>query len=350
MSKQDPVAGRNAQIIDEAAQWFVEFSCGDDDRNARRAFDAWLRKSPEHVRAYLEMFPLWQDASKVDAAQATSADALIELARAGGNVVPLERRIDRVRPVKQGRPWLIAAAAALLVFVIGAFVWLQATRGMTYETGVGEQRAISLPDGSIVEINARSRVRVRYAEARRDVILLEGQALFKVEKDAARPFVVYSGDTRIRAVGTQFDVDRSRRGTVVTVLEGRVAVIADPTQDVSTTLTPVLEPASGTFVSAGEQTIVRESARPRALPVNVEDATAWRERRLVFSGTPLTVVAEQFNRYNERRLLVRDTRLDRFLVSGTFSSTDPASLVRFLRAQLDLRVEESASGIEIFFH
>ncbi|MFC4313945.1 FecR family protein [Steroidobacter flavus] len=343
------MAGRNAQIIDEAAEWFVEFSCDDDDQNARRAFDAWLRKSPEHVRAYLEMFPLWQDASKVDAGHTASADELIELARAGGNVVPLEgRRFDRVRQVRRGRPWLIVAAAALLVCVIGAFVWLQTLRGSTYETGVGEQRAVSLPDGSIVEINARSRVRVRYAETRRDVILLEGQALFKVHKDASRPFVVYSGDTRIRAVGTQFDVDRSRRGTVVTVLEGRVAVIADPTQDVSTSSSPVLTPASGTFVSAGEQTIVRESTRPRALPVNVEDATAWRERRLVFSGTPLTVVAEQFNRYNERRLLVRDTRLDKFLVSGTFSSTDPASLVRFLHAQSDLRVEESDSDIEIF--
>jgi transmembrane sensor len=346
MNKQESAEVRNAQIIDEAAEWFVEFSSGDDDPRARRAFDAWLRMSPEHVRAYLDMLPLWQDAAAVDPSRLTGTDALVELAKASGSVVPLTPwAADRVEHARGGRRLMMAASVLFACVLTAALVWFQVVQRSTYETDVGEQRAVSLPDGSIVEINARSRIRVRFADAQRDVYLLQGQALFRVQKDAARPFVVHSGDTRIRAVGTQFDVNRSQQGTIVTVLEGRVAVMSDHAQE--QVLSSSAAPPANVLVSAGEQTIVEKRAVPLAIPVNVEDATAWRERRLVFSATPLPVVAEQFNRYNERRLLILDQRLDRFLVNGTFSSTDPASLVRFLRAQPDLRVDETNEEIRI---
>lgn len=347
MNKQESAEVRNAQIIDEAAEWFVEFSSGDDDPRARRAFDAWLRKSPEHVRAYLDMLPLWQDAAAVDPNRLTSTDELVELARASGSVVPLTpwaaERSDNAR--RSSRRWMMAASVLFACFLTAALIWFQTVQRGTYETDVGEQRAVSLPDGSIVEINARSRIRVRFADTQRDVYLLQGQALFKVQKDAARPFVVHSGATRIRAVGTQFDVNKSQQGTIVTVLEGRVAVISERAQE--QVLSSNAAPPADVLVSAGEQAIVQKSAAPLALPVNVEEATAWRERRLVFSATPLPVVAEQFNRYNERRLLILDPRLDHFLVNGTFSSTEPASLVRFLRAQPDLRVDETSEEIRV---
>ncbi len=82
----------------------------------------------------------------------------------------------------------------------------------TYATGIGEQRSIVLADGSTVDLNSRSKIRIRFSSERRGVELIEGQALFKVAKDHARPFVVDSDGTRVRAVGTQFDVYRKRRG------------------------------------------------------------------------------------------------------------------------------------------
>jgi len=89
---------------------------------------------------------------------------------------------------------------------------------------VGEQRSIALADGSIIDLNARSRIRVRLSKDERDVELLQGQALFHVAKDNSRPFVVRSDTTVVRAVGTEFDVYRKKNGTVITVLEGRVVV------------------------------------------------------------------------------------------------------------------------------
>src|SRR5690606_26847429 len=88
----------------------------------------------------------------------------------------------------------------------------------------GEQRTVTLADGSVIELNARSRIKVRYADRERAIDLLQGQALFRVAKDPTKPFIVASGGTYVRAVGTQFDVYKKSVGTVVTVVEGRVAV------------------------------------------------------------------------------------------------------------------------------
>ncbi|MEJ1964458.1 MAG: FecR domain-containing protein [Gammaproteobacteria bacterium] len=337
MNKPGNGARFNRQIVDEAAEWFVELNAGDGDSAAQRRFDAWLRKSPEHVRAYLAMFPLWEDAALVDSKRAVSSAELIASARADGNVVPLA-----VAPPHEARArshsskrFLLAASLAGVCVLAGIVAWIQISSRGTYATDIGEQRVIALADGSSIELNALSRVRVRFSEAERDVDLLAGQALFRVAKDRSRPFVVRGGVASVRAVGTQFDVYRRKDSMVVTVLEGRVAV-------------PLAKARGDIEVSAGEQILVSPEVAP-APPkhVNVESATAWRKRQLVFRATPLREVAEEFNRYNERKLVVADARIESLQINGVFSSTEPASLIRFLRAQPDLHVDESDTEIRI---
>jgi transmembrane sensor len=342
----------NAQIVDEASEWFVEFNTDEPDEATRRQFDLWLRKSSEHVRAYLELFSIWEESSLVDVERKLDANALIALAKDASNVHAFQGKSAAVRSAtregeSQTRPprlRIAVAASIVLACVAGAFTWFELTHRNVYVTEVGEQRVISLPDGSGIELNARSRLRVRYTESARTIDLIEGQALFRVAKNAQRPFIVRSGETAVRAVGTQFDVYRKDSGTTVTVLEGQVAVLrGSPATDGA--------PADATppriLVSAGEQ--FTDASEPDARPhrANVSAATAWTQRRLVFESTPLTEVAEEFNRYNERRLAVRNAQLAEFLVSGVFSSTDPTSLLRFLRAQPGISVEENEREIII---
>jgi transmembrane sensor len=330
----------NGQIVDEAAEWFAEFSTGELDASARRAFDTWLRKSPEHVRAYLEMFPLWEDAACVGAKE-PAAEELIELARSADNVLPL-----KVEPsdqesgtgsaaVRERRAGAIrghhALAAGVLLAVAAICGWAYSQRGIR-ATGIGEQRVIVLPDGSDIELNARSKVRLRFTETERRVELLAGEALFHVAKDKQRPFIVASGDTQVRAVGTSFDVHRKRSGITVTVVEGHVTVHTAS--------------AGAGVLGAGERLTVTPTIVTKPAPADVASAIAWRERRLVFSSTPLVEVADEFNRYNERQLIVSPA-LDGFNISAVFSAADIPSLLRFLRAQPGIVVEESEREIRI---
>src|SRR6266853_2602904 len=346
----------NAQILEEAADWLVEFSAGDVDAGARQTFDTWLRTSPEHVRAYLELIPIWEEGALPPPHPDAGPDALIALARSADNIIALTpKAVEVSQPATSSaarlprRRTAIAASAVLACVAGGILAWLVLAHNPPYTTQVGEQRSIALPDGSLIELNARSSVRVRFTSNERAVELLEGQALFRVAKDPARPFIVASDGTRVRAVGTQFDVYRKKTSTTVTVLEGRVTVARTAAEGTAVP-TAQLSTPSEILVSSGEQVTVTATATPRPTRVNLAAATAWTQRRLVFDASTLADVVDEFNRYNAHRLVIRDTTLDSFPISASFSSTDPASLVRFLQAQPGISVVERDDETQISGH
>jgi transmembrane sensor len=369
----------NTQIHEEACEWFIECRAGDLDGAARAEFDRWLRKSPEHLSAYLEIAAIWNEGPTLDPGNRWDLDTLISQAsEEPGNIVALERRPRPPAPAQEperivsndnqeargllganalepqhgrkgGRRHLFSIAASIVLVTAGLATYLLASGGV-YATTVGEQRSLALADGSTVQLNSLSRIRVRYSDHERIVELLQGQALFRVAKDAARPFVVRSDETRVQAVGTQFDVYRKVDGTVVTVVEGSVALsegrgepegINPPNQGSGTALPAAI------VLAAGEQITVTPKAARRTPHPNVAGATAWTQRQLVFDSASLSEVAGEFNRYNERKLVIDASALGTLHISGVFSSTDPASLIRFLRDRPGLRVTETAKEIRV---
>src|SRR5689334_20893150 len=191
----------NAQISEEAAEWFIEFRTGDIDIAGRRAFDVWLRSSPQHLCAYLEIAAIWNEGGALDARRELDLDALISLAQGEEKVIALDGRTAQAagtaprtgevseragRPTRvNGHRLALAASMAFVVLAAATLLWLQFYSATTYETLVGEQRSIQLADGSVLTLNSRSRVLVRFSEHERAVELLEGQALFQVAKNPA---------------------------------------------------------------------------------------------------------------------------------------------------------------------
>lgn len=350
----------NSQILEEASTWFVELSEGHLTDKVREEFSDWLRTSPEHVRAYLQISAFWEDAPLLGKG-AQDVEALIARTRAAGTIVRVGK--DRPVSVRSGRfvtPLRLALAASFVLVAIGFTFWVQ-QRGV-YETATGEQSLLTLADGSTMELNAQSRVRVHFTAAERSIDLLEGQVLFHVTHDTARPFIVHSGAASVRAVGTQFDVDRRAGETVVTVVEGRVAVLPDSLlQPVSATAiagaTPSIsapdfallgpDGAGGLLLTAGEQVTLSAQATSRPTRTDVAAAIAWTQRKLVFASSPLIQVADEYNRYHQKRIVILDPRLASFLVSGVFSATDSRAFVAFLRAQPNLTVQETDTEIDI---
>jgi transmembrane sensor len=339
------------QIIDEASAWFVEFRVGDIDRDTRTEFSAWLRRSPEHIQAYLEVTATYAAIPSPDPHDKIDVSALIARARAS-----LESNLMLLAPSAQPqqtaefcdrragrtRPW---AALAASLFIVSMGVWLYIQRDI-YSTAIGEQRSITLADGSTIELNADSRIRLHFTAHERSVELLEGQAQFEVARDRARPFVVRSAGTQVRAIGTLFDVYRKRTGTLVTVIEGRVAVTEDtPGMPDSKRVTKRDE--EPIYLAAGEQVTVTRTAISKPAQPNVAATTAWTRRRLVFENAALAEVAEEFNRYNTRPLIIDPSAPLDFHVSGTYSARKPESLVRFLRAQEGIRVTETEREIRV---
>jgi transmembrane sensor len=415
MKSNTPPSKVNRLILEEASEWFVDFRVGDVDSTARERFDRWLRQSPEHIRAYMEIANTYVGLPALNPTCKMDVQYLIAHARSEGNVVPLDYEARSKQPVSRAaefgesrletgapnahpsarrrgpRVLALAASIAIACVIGGCLAWLGVQWHFTYATDIGERRSITLEDGSTIDLNARSKVRVRFSDGERDVELLEGQALFSVAHDVSRPFIVSAGNTAVRAVGTQFDVYRKSSGTTVTVVEGRVAVFGplnpggttggdgsvvpsflalnssfaggqgsaarERAGRVSASQPSRLLPsppygegarsAGAVLVSAGEQVTVTERPIPAPTQANVAAATAWTQHQLVFDGSPLSDVVDGFNRYNTRQIVIEDHALDEFHVSGVYSSTDPASLIGFLRQQPGIDVIETGESVRI---
>ncbi|MDB6012140.1 MAG: anti-FecI sigma factor, FecR [Gammaproteobacteria bacterium] len=350
----------NEQINDEAARWFVELRSGDIDARGRLAFDAWVRASPEHLRAFIEIAGLWRYAADLDLRGRFSIEALVADVADEGNVLsmptrsgpaatsapPPARTIPRLRRYMSFR--VTAAAGVLLLVTASLVAWSLMAGRQVYATQVGEERTLRLADGSMLTLNSRSRVRVEFTKSTRTVDLLDGEALFHVAKNATRPFIVRAEGAFVRVIGTEFDVDKRSSGTVVTVVEGRVAVVAnsvDAGHPRGQESTPDESPQA-VILSAGEQIKVAIGALAQPVRTDITSAVAWTRGRVILDSATLVEIADEFNRYSERKLTTEDHGERPLRLSGVFS-TDPRFLIDYLRERPDIRVTVTETEIRI---
>lgn len=339
------------RIAEEAARWQRELERNDPKTQAE--FADWIKASPRHVREFMFMEALDAAAKNLDPNLPVERE--LNLTDDATNVISLRHEATddyRSTPKKRThRSWLATAAS---IAVAAGVAWL-APRYLTdshlYVTSIGEQRTLELEDGSVLQLNTQSRVQVRYSAESRDVHLLDGEALFKVAHEPSRPFRVRTDDAVIRAVGTQFNVNRRTQGTIVAVIEGKVEVTPKveltPTAGSPNPL-PAAELDAHHLLTAGESARVEDKAVIRTAALNVDEATAWRQRRLVFNEETLAAIADEFNRFNRAPQLVVEgeaARTRRY--GGTFDADDPDALVTFISRSGDLEVLRSGRQIVI---
>jgi transmembrane sensor len=376
---------RRARETHEATVWWTLLGSkppAEVSQADREQFTKWLRESPlhvaellrvAHVHDSLERFKLWGEIPLESQSESDDIATLpipLHLRGAGqrnvrrmreltGNSgLPLDQRTEGHRCwSKRARRWIAAASLAVVVI---ATAWLAQHLGdTTVRTERAERREVMLSDGSVVSLEPETMLRVNLTKSYRNVSLDHGRALFHVAKDPARPFIVHSGKADVRAVGTVFGVERESLDVVVTVSEGKVAVVPVATRGAgSQRQTPAIIPpreistgpssapalASGqpgeVYLVANQQIRVKKSGE--ASPIEQVDsnrALAWSAGRLVFDATPLEEVATQFNQYNHVQLRISGSDLARRPVSGVFQASDPETLIAFISAGAHVNVE-----------
>ena len=240
----------------------------------------------------------------------------------------------------------VFAFGAILIFS-DSFARFGAPEPTIHVTGLGEQRTLSLEDGTLIHLNTQSEIHVAYSESERRVELLKGEALFDIESDIDRPFIVTAGDTVAEALGTIFNVRKLHDAAVVSVVEGKVRVdqrdaekgyrVQHLAPGDETHLVPLS--AQEPVVLTGGKTASVDSHQ-RIVDLGEEERetmTSWRDRKIVFERRSLSWIVAEFNRYNRSRLVIADEGLLDERFSGTFSADDPASFVMFLEQHHDMR-------------
>jgi len=340
-------------IAEQAAEWFV--ANGEPlDAAERAAFNEWLRRSPRHEEEYLVLLRL---SGRLQGAlgEPPSLEALLEEVRSeeASHVSPIAAHRHVLPATLARRPWAYAAAAAGVACLGLLLLWgsvihrgPQTAQVLSeyYFTGHGQQLTQPLADGSLLHLDTDSAVNVRYERRLRQVEIERGQVVFAVAHDPARPFRVTAGSAQVIALGTQFDVYLQGEVTLVTVVEGRVAVGPSGIAGSAATGT------GGTMqVGAGQQVrVIRGELPAQPSQVDTRHVTAWLHRQIVFEHEALSVVAAEFSRYGPTPIVIESPELRNLTVSGVFNVDDSESFVAFLRSLKGVAVEVTPTRIRVF--
>ncbi|MGS2722979.1 FecR family protein [Porticoccus sp. GXU_MW_L64] len=351
------------QIEQEASEWLIRL----DSENRMQpeeiqALREWMHRSPVHRDELISFGEFWSNQS------------LVALP------ISLQELYYRPEPVT-GRTWgglwpVASLATGLLVLVSLLGLWLftdsYKEQNELYATAVGQQREISLPDGSKMFLNTNSQVKVVYAIEHRDIFLLQGEAHFDVAKQKDRPFRVYAGNSRVQAVGTAFTVYYRHNNDVdVTVSEGKVALgVFDKVIKKPNVARPNAGPKAGKkgtskrspdgylavpvdelgVLKAGQTTTILVAQEPgepensrlgdikNIAPGEIKRREAWRSGVLDFAGTSLEEVVDEMSRYTTISIDIKDPELKKIRIGGRFDVGSTDALFDALEANFGLQI------------
>lgn len=313
-----------AEIEREATDWLMRLDCEGRTPELEAMLQQWLIGDERRRGAMLQAEAAWYLLSKIGAQEPdNSKDCLSAPEGVGTDELPSSPRISR-------RKLIVGGGSALAASLAGGLYLPMA--GVEYSTLKGEVRRVPLTDGSVVAINTASLIHARVASGIRLVSLDRGEAWFQVAKDKSRPFLVEAGPVRIRAVGTAFSVRRYDNGAEVIVTEGVVRVWTDGADGHQVQLV------------AGEQAFVADNAaitRASSSRSNVDRALAWRGGTIDLAGERLGDAAFEFNRYNQRLIVISDPSVANERFYGVFRTDDPDGFVAAIENSLNVSVDRS---------
>jgi len=339
---------------EQAAQWFEQLRGGELDALARKRFADWFAESPVNVREYLAAAETWSALQSTEVWPRESKEDLVRQLQAARleNVValkspsfgedppsllvtegpqPIVEGLDDARGVRRRNrlvAWTLAAAAVGLCLAVLLHMHNFLTE---YRTGRGEQHAVTLSDGTLVQLNTLSKIVVHFDERTRRIELPQGEAYFRVALDPRRPFEVRTPYAQVRALGTAFDVYNRADSTQIAVVEGKVAVASLRASN----------PQPPAILIENQQITVTPSVAPKVARAGAATATAWIQRRIVLDNDRIDAAVAEFNRYSARQLRVDDADLAALRITGLFNADDPGALVTYLQETQGVRVQES---------
>jgi len=315
-----------------AGAWLARLDRDNPSPQDLAAFEQWKCANPRHGAAYARLAATWHALDRLQAIRPGTGEPIhndyLNITTSQVPSVPSHHR-----PFYRSRVFF-AVAASVLVALASLWVVHGMDRWQTFTTGIGGFQRIALEDHSAILLNTDSEVRVAFNKRLRKVELVGGEASFEVAHDSSRPFIVFAGNTAVRAVGTKFDVYRLRGGVEITVDEGKVALGSRSLVNVKFDALPIAISAGQNAITGGNGVEVK-SLRPSDL----DRKLAWQHRMLVFDGQTLAEVIAQFNRYNDRQLVISDPKLAILQIGGDFRPTNLDTFVGLLQSDFGIRVE-----------
>ncbi len=319
MSDQTSQSARDIREI--AASWISRRDSAMWSEADQISLDTWLAQSHAHVVAYLRAEAAWGRADKLVALRPSQGKAARDAMK---SILPIALR---------------AVAASVVIVAVGLAVtsYFKEPTAKIYATPVGGRETITLVDGTQIALNTDTVLRLDLSGKERKVWLDKGEVYFQVTHNAARPFLVVSGNRRVTDLGTRFSVRQDAERFEVAVMEGKVAFDAGQ----KTQTNPIaLMPGDVAVATATNVSVTKRPQRALA------ESLGWQRGLLIFDNTTLAAAAREFNRYNADKLVVFGTAAN-LPVVGTFRSNDVEAFARVTQQVFGLHAQQHNGQIVI---
>ncbi|MBK8816150.1 MAG: FecR family protein [Methylococcaceae bacterium] len=323
------ITNNRDRLEQEVVEWLIYLTSGEAMPNDFAEFAQWQKRSPAHKEAYRKISGLWDNLDKPLLAWRDQTDISIQpqsyyVQQSAAASIGIQKQ----SPLKKISGFIVTAVLLTVLFTSLFPDYLISTQA-DYRTRIGEQKTISLSDGSSVHLNTNSAIKVNYNEKTRTVELIKGEAVFTVAHNTNRPFIVRSGEVRTRAVGTQFVVRYDSRLSSVTLLEGKVLVASDRESNINrTTLTLI----------PGDRISFSENRLDSEIKHHVSGADAWRKGRLQFDNITLEQAVNEINRYRRGSVKLLASQLAMREINGVVDLTQIDAWLDALETLMPLTV------------
>lgn len=298
-----------SQLEQQAILWQARLSSDRCPESDRVAFEQWLQLSPSHRQAWQNISQFWTSLDYIN------PDDLLE---------QTEEDHISVRSVSRHQKMGLAFAASMLL-ALSVFLPRVEYYLADYKATTGQQKQITLSDGSHILLNTNSAFSVNFNSGQRMIVLHQGEAFFQVSADKSRPFIVQTHSGTVEALGTAFDVKQQENQTQVTVFEHAVAITTLHGQRYEKLQTA----ETLDFNADSIQSVTR---------VNLLRAAPWHQQRMVFQDKALVDVVAELNRYRSGRIICLNDSIKELPITGVFGIADTDQALKAIEQSLPIKV------------
>jgi len=236
------------------------------------------------------------------------------------------------------RAAIVVGIVCLLVVLAGKLWHTTTPAYATITTHNGEQKTITLQDGSRLTLNAGTTLHVYNDFASvRNIALVDGEVFFDVKTDTTRPFHIHNGDFTVAVLGTSFNISAYAGLTKFTVgvITGKVSVKKD-----SSTLS-ILHKDRQLVYDKTQQTFVTEEANQSLL--------AWRSGRVILNDVSFSEMAVLMKKNFGIDVLTQDNRIKATTyTTELFKTMKPQEAVEVLAAIYQLKIKKINEGFLLY--
>jgi transmembrane sensor len=312
----------------------INYLLGETSAEENKHVKLWCNAAPANQIHFEQLRKVW-DLSKT-LQYSGELDVAASLQRLKDKAQLRNASVPKVVPVFGKRRWYQLVAALFLV--CGAtWIYTSFIGGREVEFSTRQLVATdTLSDGSVITLNKNSQLTYprRFQGQQRLVALTKGEAFFSISPNKQQPFVITTGSTTIKVVGTSFNV-KNKAGAIEVIVETGVVEVTENGKKLT------LHPGEMAKVETKSRALVR--ATTKDLLYNY-----YRSKQFIANNTPLWRMVQVLNEAYNSQIIIGRKELNNLPLNTTFNDESLAEILQVISSTFNIRIEKKAQQIILY--